>query len=242
MKYERSDCQEAKILAVIPARGGSKRIPHKNIKEFCGKPILAYSIEAAIDSNLFDEVMVSTDDPHIANIAKSYGAGVPFFRSEKAANDYSTITDVLIEVVSEYEKIGKYFSITACIYPTAPFVTAEKLKAAFDLLCKSDATALLPVVPFSFPPLRGVEIENDRARMKWPENTFVRSQDLETIYHDCGQFHFIQTDTLLTEKRVISKNTVPMVLSEIEVQDIDNDIDWELAELKYMLLKKKELL
>ena len=139
-----------KRIAIITARGGSKRIPKKNIKDFCGKPIIAYSIEAAISSKLFDEVMVSTDSEEIAEIAKKYGASVPFMRSAETSNDYATTNDVLIEVFNEYEKRGQEFDIAVCIYPTAPFVTADKLKRAIDMVEKDGADAVTPVVQFRF--------------------------------------------------------------------------------------------
>lgn len=229
-------------VAIITARGGSKRIPRKNIKPFCGKPILAYSIEAALQSQLFDEVMVSTDDREIAEIAEQYGARVPFLRSAAASNDFATTTDVLLEVVQQYQEQGCEFSELCCIYPTAPFITANKLKNAFQRFEESGADALIPVVPFSFPPLRGIIQQNDRIRMKWPEYALTRSQDLETIYHDSGQFYIVRMEALQREKALFCKNTVPMMLSELEVQDIDNEVDWELAELKYELLKRRGLL
>ena len=229
-------------VAIITARGGSKRIPRKNIKSFCGKPILAYSIEAALQSQLFDEVMVSTDDLEIAEIAQRYGAHVPFLRSAAAANDFATTADVLLEVIQQYREQGREFSEICCIYPTAPFVTANKLKDAFQIYQESDADALVPVVAFSFPPLRGVINRDNRIQMKWPEYTFTRSQDLEPLYHDSGQFYIIRTEALQTEKTLFCRSTVPMILSELEVQDIDNEVDWELAELKYELLKRRGLL
>ena len=138
-----------KTLAMITARGGSKRIPRKNIKEFNGKPIMAYSIEAALKSGAFDEVMVSTDDQEIAEIARKYGASVPFMRSEKTANDFATTVDVIDEVISEYHNLGKDFDLFACIYPTAPFITSDKLKEAVEKLSATDADSLIPVVRFS---------------------------------------------------------------------------------------------
>jgi len=231
-----------KNIAIIPARGGSKRIPRKNIREFCGKPILAYSVEAAKSSGIFDEVMVSTDDEEIAALARRYGASVPFLRSAEASDDRATTTDVLLEVVNMYRRNGREFSHICCVYPTAPFVTGEKLKKAFQLLCDSGADALVPVVSFSYPPLRGFALQNGRLRMRWPEYTFTRSQDMEPVYHDCGQFYFMRTEALLREKNMICLDTVPMLLSDLEVQDIDNETDWELAELKYKLLMKKVLL
>lgn len=229
-------------LAVIPARGGSKRIPQKNIKQFCGKPILAYSIEAAIRSELFNEIMVSTDDKEIAEIAKQYGASVPFPRNAETSTDYATTEDVLLEVVKKYHQTGRNFSYICCIYPTAPFVTATKLCAAFRLLRDSGADSLVPVVPFSYPPLRGFTFQNGRIQMKWPEYETARSQDLPPIYHDCGQFYFAHMDAFLREKTLFCKETVPMFLPELEVQDIDNETDWELAELKYERLKRNGLL
>ena len=221
-------------VAIITARGGSKRIPRKNIKEFCGKPILAYSIEAALRSNLFDEVMVSTEDEEIASIAKQYGASVPFMRSEKTSNDFATTEDVLVEVLSEYKKIGKEFTEVCCIYPTAPFVTSEKLVNAQDILEKnSSADSVMPVVQFSFPPQRGLVVKNNSLVYMYPENATKRSQDLETIYHDCGQFYFCKTESLLKYHDVVGKATLPLIVSELEVQDIDNLSDWAIAEMKY---------
>ena len=150
-----------RMVAIITARGGSKRIPRKNIKDFLGKPILSYPIEAAIQSNLFDEVMVSTEDLEIAAIAQHYGAKVPFYRSMQTANDFATTAEVLIEVIKEYEKMGKSFEWACCLYPTAPFVTANKLLKAWALLQSTDADALTPVASFSYPPQRSFKIRNN---------------------------------------------------------------------------------
>lgn len=221
-------------VAIITARGGSKRIPRKNIKEFCGKPILAYSIEAALKSKLFDEVMVSTDDAEIAEVAKRYGALVPFMRSAETANDYATTEDVLEEVLREYEKQGKIFSEVCCIYPTAPFVTAEKLVNAKKLLDNNpSADSVMPVVQFSFPPQRGLVVRDNSLSYMYPENAAKRSQDLEPIYHDCGQFYYCRTESLLKYHDVVGKHTLPLTVSELEVQDIDNLSDWNIAEIKY---------
>ena len=178
-----------KSVAIITARGGSKRIPHKNIKPFLGKPILEYSIEAALGADYFQEVMVSTDDEEIARIARHAGAQVPFMRSENTANDYATTADVILEVLESYERIGKKFDQVCCIYPTAPFVTANALKTAMMLLEQEKSDCVIPVVKFSFPPQRCVVINQGRLTPKWPENMKVRSQDLEPFYHDCGQFY-----------------------------------------------------
>lgn len=219
-------------IAIITARGGSKRIPRKNIKEFCGKPIIAYSIEAALQSGIFDEVMVSTDDEEIAQVSRRYGANVPFFRSEATSNDYATTADVLHEVLAEYEKRGRSFDIMSCIYPTAPFVTAAKLKAGYDALASGDADAVTPVVPFSYPPQRAYVLRDGGLVYQFPEYERSRSQDLETIYHDCGQFYFYRTD-VYCGRRAGTGKTLPLIMPEEETQDIDNDSDWKLAELKY---------
>ena len=223
-------------LAIITARGGSKRIHRKNIKEFNGKPIIAYSIEAALKSGAFDEVMVSTDDEQIADIARKYGAVVPFFRSEKTSNDYATTSDVIEEVLEEYKKRGREFDVFACIYPTAPFITAEKLKNAVDILSASDADCLIPVVRFSYPPQRAMEIHEGRLVFRQPENLSKRSQDLEPHYHDAGQFYVTRTKSFLNTRSLLVGDIIPLELSELEVQDIDNEVDWQLAELKYKLI------
>lgn len=225
-----------KKIAIITARGGSKRIPKKNIKNFCGKPIIAYSIEAAIKSDLFDEIMVSTDDGEIAKIAESYGANVPFMRSAETSSDFATTADVIIEVLTQYQKINMNFQYACCIYPTAPFVTPEKLKVGMDLLQKKDAIEVMPVIPFSYPPQRCYIIENNYLKMKWKENLNKRSQDLEVLYHDCGQFYCYNIEKFLSAGGQVSEDIIPIVLNEMEVQDIDNETDWKLAETKYKLL------
>lgn len=225
-----------KKIAVITARGGSKRIPRKNIKEFCGKPIIAYSIEAAIESGIFDTVMVSTDDEEIAAVAKRYGAEVPFYRSEKTSGDFATTNDVLLEVIDEYEKRGQSFDVLCCIYPTAPFITAAKLMDGIKLLTDSGADTLIPVVDFSYPPQRAMHIVDGKLEFMYPENLNARSQDLEKHYHDVGQFYFTKVEKYKETKNLMRGNIAPMVLSELEVQDIDNQIDWQMAELKYKLM------
>ncbi|MCM1057004.1 MAG: pseudaminic acid cytidylyltransferase [Firmicutes bacterium] len=222
-----------RAIAIITARGGSKRIPRKNIKEFCGKPILAYSIEAALKSGLFDRVMVSTEDAEIAEIAEKYGAEVPFFRSGDTAGDFATTNDVLLEVLAEYKKRGETFDLACCIYPTAPFVSGEKLKSAAEKLLESDADTLIPVVQFSYPPQRAMIVRDGRLVFEYPEYLDSRSQDLEPHYHDAGQFYVFRTSGFLKNKRLMVGNILPFVVSELEVQDIDNEADWEIAEIKY---------
>ena len=224
-------------IAIITARGGSKRIPKKNIKDFCGKPIIAYAIEAAIESGVFEEVMVSTDSMEIAEIAKGYGAEIPFMRSEYTAGDYATTADVIMEVLDQYDKMGKKFDTAVCIYPTAPFVTAEKLKQATDNLEKSNAYEVIPIVPFSYPPQRGYIMDENNIKLKYPEYMDSRSQDLEKIYHDAGQFYCLDVQKFIELKGKIKDHIRPYVVSELEVQDIDTIEDWRIAEIKYRIMK-----
>lgn len=226
-------------VAIITARGGSKRIPGKNKKEFLGKPIICYSIEAALASGIFDEVMVSTDDEEIAEIARNAGANVPFMRSEKTANDYATTDDVLMEVLEEYEKRGKTFTYMACIYPTAPFITAKKLQDALQILKDNQASGVMPVVQYSFPPQRGMAIRGGRLVYCQPENALVRSQDLEPMYHDCGQFYVYDVEKYRACRGDLPDGYFPIEVSELEVQDIDNMLDWKLAEIKYEMMAEK---
>jgi N-acylneuraminate cytidylyltransferase len=224
---------DKKALAIIPARGRSKRIPRKNIKPFLGKPIMEYSIQAARACKCFDEIMVSTDDKEIAEIAISAGAQVPFFRSTEASSDTAGTAEVLIEVLYEYEKRGMYFEYLCCIYPTAPFITAQRLSYAKSLLMENNVDCILPVTKFSYPIQRGLIIENGYARMLWPENYSKRSQDLQDVYHDCGQFYFLNTQSLIKQKSLFPEKTMTIIVPETEVQDIDNESDWKIAELKY---------
>lgn len=227
-------------VAIITARGGSKRIPRKNVKEFLGKPILLYSIEAALNSGIFEEVMVSTEDEEIAELARQAGAVVPFMRGDENANDFATTTDVLLEVVGEYEKRGKHFEFGCCIYPTAPFVTAEKLRDGMEKLAESDADTLMPVVPFSFPPQRGMVIREEKLQFVQPEHALTRSQDLEHWYHDVGQFYCFRTENFKRNKILTVGNVLPYVVSELEVQDIDTISDWKIAEMKYEAMVEKK--
>jgi len=228
-----------KTIAVITARGGSKRIPRKNIRPFLGKPIIQYSIEAALNSDCFDEVMVSTDDHEIAQIAESFGAKVPFFRSKENSDDYAATADVLKEVVLEYKKIGEEFKYLCCLYPTAPFITPERLKEGMELLITKHADVVLPVKKYNYPIQRSLKIEKDRAEMLWPENYLKRSQELMPVYHDCGQFYCMKTDSFLIQMKLFADYTIPIIISDLEAQDIDNEEDWNIAEIKYKILRDK---
>lgn len=230
-----------KSVAVITARGGSKRIPRKNIKPFLGKPIIEYSIEAALKTGVFNEVMVSTDDEEIAQVAVNVGAKVPFLRSEQTSNDFATTADVLLEVIDSYERIGTSFDKVCCIYPTAPFVTANALKTAMMLLEQEKCDCVIPVVKFSFPPQRGVVIKDGKVVPKWPENMSKRSQDLEPFYHDCGQFYCLDVESFKKQKKIWMDNVVPFIQDEINVQDIDTAEDWKIAEMKYQILHGEDV-
>ncbi len=220
-----------KNIAIITARGGSKRIFRKNIKEFAGKPMLAYAIEAALKSEIFDEIMVSTDDNEIADIARKYGANVPFMRSEATANDFATTMDVLNEVKSEYKKRSMEFSTICCIYPCVPFLTAKILKEAYETFKRSGKSALTPVVKYSFPIQRAFAVnENGDLYYREPENAPKRSQDLEPMYHDVGMFYFYSDD------KSKQHGIVPYIMEENVVQDIDTIDDWKMAEIKYKVL------
>jgi N-acylneuraminate cytidylyltransferase len=224
-------------LCIIPARGGSKRIPRKNIKDFLGKPIIAYSIEAALQSGLFDEVMVSTDDEEIAQVAKEYGANVPFTRSSKNADDFATTSSVLLEVIAEYENIGMKHQYACCIYPTAPLISTEKLKIGFEKLKNENLNTVFPSVVFSYPIWRGLKrTSNEEFQMVWPENLDKRSQDLEEVYHDAGQWYWLDVENFKKDQKLFGNKTSCIVLESTEVQDIDSMVDWRLAELKYELL------
>lgn len=222
-------------LAIIPARGGSKRIPRKNIKNFFGKPIIAYSIELALNSRLFDEVMVSTDDDEIAKIAREYGANVPFMRSDEASSDFATTFHVIEEVINQYKKTGKSYDKCCCIYPCSPLVEKSLLISSYDLL--SDNDMVMPVIPFSFPIQRAFKKnELERVEFAYPEYALTRSQDLESMYHDAGQFYWFNIDKVMDSGSMMQENTGCVIIDESKAQDIDNPSDWLMAELKYRLL------
>lgn len=226
-----------KCVAIITARGGSKRIPKKNIKDFCGLPIIAYSIKEAIKCEMFDEVMVSTDSQEIADIARKYGAVVPFMRSKKNSGDYATTQDVIIEVIENYKQLGKDYEYACCIYPTAPFITSDKLVEAMDKMKENNPSIVIPVVQFSYPPQRCLIIDDSGyARFKYPQYVTTRSQDLEKEYHDAGQFYIYNVEKLIASNGIIEDDFVPIILPDICVQDIDTLQDWEIAEMKYKII------
>ena len=223
-------------LVVIPARGGSKRIPRKNIKDFLGRPIIAYSIEAALGSGLFDEVMVSTDDEEIAQVALAHGASVPFLRSPTSSDDHATTAQVLEEVLERYKEQGKTFDCACCLYPTAPFVTSETLKQGYSRLREGGYDSVFPVLRYSYPIWRSLKLEDGKAVMNWPEHLQSRSQDLPPAFHDAGQFYWFRVDAFRESGKLFTANSGAIEISELQAQDIDSETDWRLAELKYRLL------
>ena len=227
-----------KNIAIIPARSGSKRIPHKNIKDFLGKPIIAYSIETALQSGLFDEVMVSTDSENIAAIARQYGAKVPFLRSRETADDYATLSDVIDEVLQTYrDKENIEFDYVCCMLATAPFVQKEDVIAAYNKLIHNDIDAVFPVVRYDFPIQRAMQFEGDLIRMIAPENKEARSQDLTPSFHDAGLYYWIKTQVFNKQKTLWTDQTSALEISAYKAQDIDTPEDWQMAELKYKLLQ-----
>lgn len=225
----------ASNVAIIPARGGSKRIPKKNIKNFLGKPIIAYSIEAAMNSGLFTEIMVSTDDDEIIKVAEQFGAKVPFKRTPENSTDFATTADVLNEVIAKYKELGKQFDNGCCIYPTAPLIQMTHLKNGLSVLVKENFDTVFPAVAFSFPVWRGFEkSDTGKIKMLWPEYVNTRTQDLTKVFHDAGQWYWFRTDRL--GEKLITENTGAIYLNEEEVQDIDEMSDWKIAEMKYRML------
>src|SRR4051812_6474829 len=224
-------------LAIVPARGGSKRIPRKNVRDFLGQPILKYSIDAALGSGSFDEVMVSTDDAEIAAIARRCGAEVPFLRSAVASSDHAGTEDVVREVLAEYRARGRTVDRFSCIYPTAPFLTAARIREAARLLDERGADAVITVARFRNPVWRSLRLEDGRLCMNWPEYVDSRSQDLPVAYYDAGQLYCARADRFLETGTLFPPFTVPLELPDSEVQDIDTEEDWLLAEEKYRRLR-----
>ena len=228
-----------KSIAIIPARGGSKRIPRKNCKFFFEKPIIAYSIEAALKSGLYDEVMVSTDDKEIAEIAINYGAKVPFFRSEKNSNDFATTVDVIFEVLDWYKNQDQFFEIATCIYACAPFVNEELLQNTAIKLKETNADCVFPILTYSHPIQRALKIDNKGIIALFDEsNPNARTQDLDKAYHDAGMFYTFFVEKMYETKSLRTKNTIGIEISELQAHDIDSEQDWKLAELKYKLFQK----
>lgn len=229
-------------IAIITARGGSKRIPGKNLRAFLGKPIIRYSIDTALSVGLFSEVIVSTDSLEIADYARSVGASVPFMRSDENSNDYATTSEVLVEVVEMLKKHGRSFDNFCCIYPTAPFITDALLKQAKTRLVNCSADSVLPIVRFAFPPQRALLSNDGVVEYQFSAFSQKRSQDLSPIYHDCGQFYYCRTASFEKYENTVMPNSIGIEISNLLCQDIDNEEDWQIAEMKYQLALAKGVL
>ena len=226
------------IVAIIPARGGSKRIPKKNIKNFAGKPIISYSIKVAREAKLFDRVIVSTDSEEIAGVARNFGAEVPFIRPPELSDDFTGIDAVALHALNWLMEHGDSVKYICCIFATAPFTRSEYIIKGFDRLRNAGATSAFSVTTFPYPIFRALNItDNGRLKMFWPENMTVRSQDFQTAYHDAGQFYWADVKKYLKEKQLFSKDPVPVILPRSMVQDIDTPEDWETAEKMYYALQ-----
>lgn len=218
-------------IAVIPARGGSKRIPRKNIRPFCGKPMIAWSIEAALASGCFDQVVVSTDDTEIAEVARLHGASVPFMRPAELADDHTGTIPVIRHALEWFTSQGSVPQEVCCLYATAPFVTAEDIRRGLLLLQENACSYAFSVTSYAFPIQRAIRITaQGRVAMFNPEHFATRSQDLEEAYHDAGQFYWGQADAWREGRLIFGADSVPVLLPRHRVQDIDTDEDWERAE------------
>lgn len=226
------------VLAVIPARSGSKRIPSKNIRPFLGRPIMAYPIAAALDSGVFSCVLVSTDADAVADVARQSGAEVPFLRPPELSGDYVPTVDVLLHALSWAENAWGPVSSVCCLYPTAAFVTADLIRQGLAVLADGNATSVFTVARYSSSILRALTIdESGGLRMMWPEFELTRSQDMPAAYYDAGQMYWVDAAALKQERKLYTRRAVPVVLPDGRVQDIDTEADWQLAELKYGLLR-----
>ncbi len=227
-------------LAIITARGGSKRIPGKNIRPFCGRPILAYSIDAAKDAGCFDEVMVSTDNEEIAEVARRLGAAVPFMRSPDTSDDHATTASVILEVLQRYLQQGHSLEYACGLYPTAPLIDGVILLHAFHVLeADPDLAAVVPLARFSYPIQRALRLQDGRISLFQPDRVLARSQDLEPAYHDAGQFYWVRVNSFIHEPQLLGPRTGAVVLPAMRVQDIDTEEDWSVAEAKYHTVFRK---
>lgn len=227
-----------KRLAIIPARGGSKRLPGKNIRPFAGKPMLAWSVEAALASGLFDTVMVSTDSEEIAEVARAAGASVPFMRSAKASDDHAILIEVVAEVIEQFESQGQGFDAICCILATAPLLQASSLIASADLMQSKGFESVFPVVAFDYPIQRALRRDAEgHTQMFQPEHYASRSQDLEPAYHDAGLFFWASREVCLARQSIFAGRAGSFVIDPMQAQDIDTQDDWRMAELKMQLAR-----
>jgi pseudaminic acid cytidylyltransferase len=226
-------------VAIVPARGGSKRIPRKNIRPFLGRPILARVLDELRAAGSFSEIMVSTEDAEIAAVARASGAAVPFLRSPENSGDDATTAAVLLEVVAAYEKLGRRFDALCCVYPTAVFVTPALLREGLRLLRETQADCVVPVLRYSFPIQRALRVDGGRLHMFHPEHMNTHSRDLPQAFHDAGQFYWLRTDRFLAQKSVYMRDAVPLHIDELQAHDIDTEDDWRIAELKFGYLQQR---
>lgn len=225
-------------IAIIPARGGSKRIPNKNIKLFAGQPIISYSIRKALETKLFDKVIVSTDSQEISAVAKKYGAEVPFVRPAKIANDFAGTAEVICHAIEWLTNEGLEAEFVCCIYATAPFIQKHFLEQGYNKILSSGATSVVSITTYPYPIYRSLRISEDsRIEMIWPEYKNCRSQDLPDAYHDAGQFYWVNVSKFMKEKSLFAKNSLPIIIPRYLVQDIDTEEDWETAEMMFSTLK-----
>lgn len=230
---------DPRCLAIIPARGGSKRIPHKNIKEFLGEPIIQKVIGVVKASKVFHEIMVSTDSEEIKSIALANEVQAPFLRSQKNSDDHAPLQDVIFEVLEYYRLQGLHFDFFCCILPTSVLLKKERLVSSFETLRENDSVdGVMPVCAYSSSIWRSFKIENDSLKLNWPQNYLKRSQDFPQAYYDSGQFYFVKVDRFLNQKTFMLENLSPILINEDETQDIDTLADWKLAEMKYQLNNK----
>lgn len=228
-------------VAIIPARGGSKRIPRKNIKDFHGKPLIAYSIQTALESGLFDKVVVTTDDDEIARIARNYGAEVPFMRPKELSDDFASTKAVIDNALEYFGSQNKKYKFACTIYATAPLLKSKYLIEGFEKLKNSDAVNAFSATSMPFPIWRTFKINKDgRCEMFWKENYYKRSQDLEEAYQDAGQFYWSKLD-VKSDEIMFGKESIPIILPRYLVQDIDTLEDWQRAEFMYEAIKKSAL-
>lgn len=225
-------------VAIIPARGGSKRIPRKNVRMFCGRPMIAWSIQRAVESGLFDRIIVSTDDPEIMAVAREHGAEIPFVRPAELANDHAATLPVIRHAVEWLGQDGASIDLACCIYATAPLLTEEKLREGCSTLQQDrQLDFTFAVARFDFPIFRAVSLDSDhRVKMFWPEHETTRSQDLTPAFHDAGQFYWGTRDAWLKKERIFSSRSAGVVIPNSQVQDIDVEEDWGVAELKFNAL------
>ncbi len=227
----------SKPICIIPARGGSKRIPRKNILSFNGKPLIAWSIETALSSNVFSKVIVSTDDREIADVSKNHGADVPFIRDANLADDFTTTADVILDAMSWIEQTEH----ACCLYPTAPLLKVEDIQSAYEKLKQEKVDCILSVTEFDFHPLRAFETSDDgKLDFKWPENALSRSQDLPNLLHDAGAFYFFNSEAFLNQKKLIMENTIGHQIERSRAVDIDTPEDFEFAKQLHQHLRTNE--